>query len=141
MTTNPQPPPEAELIRARREAAPYQSVKQAAKLAGISDTRWRQIEQGYRMHRGRVEADTAAPAPILARMALTVGVTPAELEQAGRPDAAAELAALVRLPVPGDGDDLAATMRRIEAKLDALLSPKKGTEPTGHEGNGSRRAG
>jgi hypothetical protein len=95
------------------------SIKKAARAADISDTRWRQIEQGFRMHRGKPEAEPPAPAPILARMARAVEVTPAELESVGRGDAAAELAAM---PERGMNDadmyaDLSRRLLMIERQL------------------------
>jgi Helix-turn-helix domain len=97
MRATPQPPPEALLIRACREAPPKMSMRSAAQAASISPTRWRQIEDGGSLYRGRWEPESA-PAATLARMARAVGVTGAELESAGRPDAAAELAALGPAP-------------------------------------------
>jgi hypothetical protein len=94
------------------------SIRQAAKLAGISDTRWRQIEQGWRMHRGRREEEPPAPAQTLARMAHAVAVTPAQLAGAGRPDAAAELAALPAASAPKlSYEQLLDSHRKLEEAL------------------------
>jgi hypothetical protein len=89
------PPPEAVLICSLREQAPYQSRKQAAEKAGISDTRWRDIENGYKFVMGTRVPVTNAPAPTVARMARVVGAVPQQLADAGRQDAAAELEALL----------------------------------------------
>lgn len=138
MTTNlPSPPPEGRLIGAAREAAPRISIKKAARSAGISDTRWRQIEQGYRMHRGRAEAEPPAPAPILARMAHAVGITPAELESAGRADAADELRVMLATEPPDDDNghggeqgltDIYERLRSVEEQLRHLAKQARGDD-------------
>ena len=101
MTTHPQPPPEAELIRASREAPPKMTIRHAADLAAMSEGRWRQLENGGWKRRGRWETETA-PAQTLALMARAVGITPQQLESVSRHDAAAELAALPPLERPLD---------------------------------------
>ncbi|MFF0395093.1 hypothetical protein ACFYSJ_04785 [Streptomyces sp. NPDC005248] len=75
------------------------SARKAAGLAGLSDARWRQIVSGYQSVSGSYVA-VRAPADTLARMAQVVGVTPAELRNAGREDAAAELEELGAPPAP-----------------------------------------
>ena len=120
------PPPEAALIAARLAArVPHMSRREAARRAGISETRWRQIENGIIRVRG-ADYPEVAPAGTLARIALVVGITPAELESAGRPDAAAELAQLPPLPADGDGhapitrEEFSAMGRRLEELTEAL---------------------
>jgi len=92
MTNRPEPPPWGALITdgLRREGL---SARTAAGRAGISEGRWRQIAGGYQVVSSGVYAAVRGPAPTLARMAAVVGVTPAELTAAGRPDAASVLAA------------------------------------------------
>ena len=70
------------------------SIRQAAGLARMSETRWRQIESGVRHFRGQAFPERG-PDPTVARMAAVAGVTPEQLTAAGRPGAAAELAALL----------------------------------------------
>ena len=94
----PQPPPEAQLIAELREKPPKMSQGEAARRAGISPTRWRQIEYGVRHFRGDVYPEPPAPAAILAKMAHAVGATPEQLTERGRADAAGELAALLASP-------------------------------------------
>lgn len=89
----PIPPPEAQLIEQKRNQPPRMSIRQAAARAGISETRWRQIESGARIFRGNRYPERA-PAGTLASMARVVGVTPGELANAGRQDAADELAVM-----------------------------------------------
>jgi hypothetical protein len=67
---------------------------EAAGIAGISESRWRMIETGTRWFRGEPLSEPPAPAQTIARMAWAVGATPAELRDAGRGDAAAELEAI-----------------------------------------------
>ena len=68
-----QPPPEAALIAARLAArVPHMSRREAARRAGISETRWRQIENGIIRVRG-ADYPEVAPAGTLARIALVVG--------------------------------------------------------------------
>lgn len=59
----------------------------------MSEGRWRQIASGYQVVSAGVYAPVHGPAGTLARMAAVVGVTPAQLRRAGRPDAARALAA------------------------------------------------
>lgn len=97
--TSPPPPPEAELIAAKRTAQiPHLSMREAARRARISPTRWRQLETGRMRIKGQEFAEIA-PAETLARMAQTVGATPTELTEAGRADAAAILEQLPADPM------------------------------------------
>ncbi|MEW2068470.1 helix-turn-helix transcriptional regulator [Streptomyces sp. NPDC007346] len=87
--SRPEPPTEAALI-ARAQKRSGLSGRKAASLAGISDARWRQIIHGYQTISG-TRLPVSAPDGTLARMASVVGVTPDQLREAGRPDAADEL--------------------------------------------------
>jgi Helix-turn-helix domain len=131
MTSPPSPPAEARLLAAKRQEPPRLSMSEAARRAGMSSTRWRQIENGYRLFHGMYEPESA-PAPKLAVMARVVGITPAQLRDCGRDDAAGELEALLAATPPApssDGDlrkrlaDLEEAARRLRADLDA----RKGT--------------
>lgn len=94
----PPPPPEALLIeRKRRARVPHLSRTKAALQAGISESRWRQIETGRQRDHGR-DYPAKAPADTLALMAYVVGATPGELRDAGRGDAAADLETLLANP-------------------------------------------
>jgi transcriptional regulator with XRE-family HTH domain len=55
------------------------SKRAAAALAGISEARWRQLENGYREIRG-VPVTEEAPDHTLARMALAVRLAPGDVE-------------------------------------------------------------
>jgi hypothetical protein len=91
-----QPREGALLARARARLTPKMSIRAAASLAGISEGRWRQIESGYTTISAGVYPRVEAPAPTLAKMARAVEVSPAELRNAGRADAAGVLKALLQ---------------------------------------------
>lgn len=103
----------ARLIEARRKATrPRLSIREAARRADMSDTRWRQITAGE----VRIGASTVVvrgPAETLARMAEVVGVSPEELERAGRVDAASAARALKVMP-PDLTQAIEAKRREIE---------------------------
>lgn len=91
MTTKPEPQPEGKLITDARKRARL-SGREAARRAGISEGRWRQIVNGYMVvTKGVYSPVVGAPADTVARMAHSVDVTPEQLEEAGRADAAEEL--------------------------------------------------
>ncbi|GAA0632543.1 hypothetical protein GCM10010174_62020 [Kutzneria viridogrisea] len=82
--------PWRQLLAAARDAQGL-SWHAAADLAGINSGTWQANETGYWTVEGRrVEAKGGRPATI-ARMALVVGVSPDQLREAGRPDAATAL--------------------------------------------------
>lgn len=136
MTTHPQPPPEALLIRSKRDSPPSMTIRHAADLAGMSEGRWRQLENGGWKRRGRWETEIA-PARTLALMARAVGLTPRELESVRRHDAAAELAALPPLETPQDPvDELRAYARALEQRIAKL----EGRDDQEGESNGHRNA-
>jgi len=70
---------------------PKVSVREAARRAGISEGRWRQIAKGYQSVAGGFHAPVTAPPDTLAKMARVVGVSDSELQEAGRSDAANEM--------------------------------------------------
>lgn len=87
MDERPEQPPEGKLIE---EAAGDLglSIREAARRAGISYGRWRQIVKGYQNVSPGSYARVHAPAKTLAGMARVVRVSADDLEQAGRGDAA-----------------------------------------------------
>lgn len=100
--TRPSQRPEGALIESALENMPGLSATKAAERAGMSEARWRQIVKGYISHGAGQYAEVTAPAPRLARMAQVVGVTPEQLDGAGRPDAAEALRNLRPEPLPAD---------------------------------------
>ncbi len=92
MAERPPPPPWGALLT-KALADAQLSAREAAKRAGISEGRWRQIASGYQVVSPGVYAPVQGPARTLARMAAAAGVTPAQLTDTGRPDAAKALAA------------------------------------------------
>jgi hypothetical protein len=129
MDTRPEPPPEGRLIEAATRLLDI-SIREAARRAGISYGRWRQIVKGYQnVSPGEYAAVRNAPAATIAKMARAAGVTPAQLAAEGcRPDAAAVLADLLAaddeptlagiLPAPAATDPL--TVRIGQAIADEM---------------------
>ena len=91
MAERPSPPPWGVLLT-KALADARLSAREASRRAGISEGRWRQIAGGYQVVSSGVYAPVHGPAQTLARMAAVAGVTPAQLTEAGRPDAAKALA-------------------------------------------------
>jgi len=91
MAQRPSPPPWGVLLTKALTDAQL-SAREAARRAGISEGRWRQIASGYQVVSAGVYAPVHGPAQTLAKMAAVAGVTPAQLADAGRPDAARALA-------------------------------------------------
>jgi transcriptional regulator with XRE-family HTH domain len=90
MPDRPEPPPWGALITAAlaRESL---SAREAARRAGLSEGRWRQITGGYQVVSPGVYAPVRGPAATLAKMAAVAGVTADQLRAAGREDAASLL--------------------------------------------------
>lgn len=89
MTTKPPQPPEGALIEmARKRRGPRPPIKHYAERAGLSDTRWRQIEKGYQTPTAGNPVPVTAQPETLARMARAVDVTPQQLRDVDRDDAA-----------------------------------------------------
>lgn len=83
----PQARPEGDLIKVAQKRARL-SARKAAVLAGISEGRWRQIVNGYQTVRKDMHVSVRGPDETVASMANAVGVTPDELAEAGREEAA-----------------------------------------------------
>lgn len=99
MEQRPEQPPEGRLIA---DAADHMnlSIRAAARQAGISYGRWRQIVMGYQNVSPGSFAPVRAPARTLARMAAVVGVTPEQMETQGQRSDAAEFMRQDTRPVP-----------------------------------------
>ncbi|WP_327290242.1 helix-turn-helix domain-containing protein [Streptomyces sp. NBC_01198] len=89
MTEGPDAPPEGQLIKQALVGSRL-SQREAARRAGISETRWRQLVSGYQLV-SRAKVPVRSPDDTLARMARAVGVTAEQLAGAGREGAAAVL--------------------------------------------------
>jgi hypothetical protein len=87
MTAPPQPPPEAELIRARREAL-FLSMRQAAISTGISPSAWAEVETARKKVAPGVEIARKGTAKIVSQMALFLKIAPGEMRDRGRGDVA-----------------------------------------------------
>jgi transcriptional regulator with XRE-family HTH domain len=118
MTTKPDPQPEGKLITDARKRARL-SGREAARRAGISEGRWRQIVNGYMVvTKGVYSPVVGAPAETIARMAQSVDVTPEQLESVGRADAGEELKRLndgARAAADRAPDDLDRRIARMKA--------------------------
>lgn len=103
------PPREGEALEAARKRLGI-SQNEAARRAGMSGTRWRQIVSGVQSA-GGVVVPVRATDEALARMAGAVGLPPEELEAADRADAAALLRG-----------SPAEEARRLSAEIEHLVS-------------------
>ena len=99
MDQRPEQPPEGRLLADAAERHRL-SIREAARRAGLSYGRWRQITPGYQNVSPGSYAVVRAPARTLARMAGVVGVTPAQMEAAGRADAAEVMREGTVVPLP-----------------------------------------
>ncbi|MFE2424852.1 helix-turn-helix domain-containing protein [Streptomyces hokutonensis] len=115
----PQPPPEAVLIKEALRRARL-SGREAARRVPISETRWRQIVNGYQ-DVGGVRIPVTAPDETLVRMAQVVNVTSEQLRKAGRDSAAEILDELSQPPTPASTPGASASNAQIEA-ITALLA-------------------
>lgn len=123
MSERPATPPEGELITAALKRRQI-SARAAARQAGISDARWRQITSGFQTVSGTRVA-VRAPAETLARMAQVAGLTPEQLSEVGRADAAEALRQLTAdspAPAPQGEDPREARIRAMEYLTDAEKS-------------------
>lgn len=117
MSEHPKQLPEGALIADALKRSRL-SARKAAGRAGMSEGRWRQIVKGYQTVSAGTHAPVRGPAETVARMAEVVGVTPEQLEQADRADAADELRTLLDARAPAD--DLAARVAELRAEADRL---------------------
>jgi hypothetical protein len=143
MADRPDPPAWGVLITAALRAAGM-SAREAARRAGISEGRWRQIVGGYQVVSPGVYAHVRGPAATLARMATVAGVTPEQLTAAGRDDAAT---VMLRQQEDRPGsDDMLARVRAMDIdqarELLATIALQLGINPTqSQQDEGDRRYG
>ncbi|HUC24358.1 MAG TPA: helix-turn-helix transcriptional regulator [Streptosporangiaceae bacterium] len=142
MADRPEPPAWGVLLAAAlREAG--MSAREAARRAGISEGRWRQIAGGYQVVSPGVYAHVRGPAATLARMAKVAGVTPDQLTAAGRDDAAIVMLREQDRPA---SDELLARVRAMDTdqarELLATIALQLGVSLTDSEqDDGDRRYG
>lgn len=115
----PQPPAEAVLIKEALRRARL-SGREAAKRAGLSETRWRQIVNGYQ-DVGGVRIPVTAPDETLVRMAQVVSLTSDQLRHAGRSIAADLLDELAAPPTAASTPGASGGDAQVEA-ITALLA-------------------
>lgn len=116
MTDRPPQPPEGQLIAAALKRMKM-SQREAARRADISEGRWRQIVNGYQTVSGS-HVPVRGPADTVARMAHVALITPEQLEDAGRPDAAEELRQITPPPQEKATISLAALAAIVEKTVD-----------------------
>lgn len=110
--------PEGKLLQHALERSGLSARKAAAQI-GISDSRLRHIIRGYQpLGRGQT-VEVIAPADTLGRIAYTLGVTPQDLERAGRADAAESMDAARRGALHDRFDWPVDRQQRVQARLDA----------------------
>jgi hypothetical protein len=134
--SRPEPTPWGAAITAACQQA-GQSARAAARQAGISEGRWRQITGGYQVVSPGVYAPVRGPAHTVARMAAVAGLTPAQLRATGRDDAARLLAAqggtldelLLRRIRAMDGDQARELLALITAALFDSAAGQAGAGP------------
>jgi hypothetical protein len=122
MSDRPEQPPEGRLIAMALKRSKL-SGRKAANRAGMSEGRWRQIVSGYQTISQGVYAPVHGPAETVARMAQVVGVTPEELDDADRPDAAEELRHLTHAPTLDEINEQLDENARNIAELTANARP------------------
>jgi transcriptional regulator with XRE-family HTH domain len=140
MAQRPDPPEWGVLIAAALRTAGI-SKREAARRAGISEGRWRQIASGYQVVSPGVYAQVRGPAATLARMAAVAGVTPEQLTKAGRDDAACLMREAEDRP---KGDEILERVRAMDTdqarELLARIALQLGVDLTG-SANGEREGG
>lgn len=95
MDTREDQPLEGRLIEEARERRNL-SQNKAAKMAGMSGTRWRQIVYGEASGGPGIKNPVTGNAETIARMARVVEISPEDLIAADRQDAADELVTILR---------------------------------------------
>lgn len=113
-------PPEGRLIEQARERKRL-SQNKAAKAAGMSGTRWRQVVAGWASGGEGIQIPVHGNAKRIALMAQVVDVTPEQLEEVGREDAARELRELR----PSDEPDAEPSLRDVVEQMNALTQEIK----------------
>jgi hypothetical protein len=120
------------------------SARAAARQAGISEGRWRQITGGYQVVSPGVYAPVRGPAHTVARMAAVAGLTAAQLRATGRDDAARLLAArggtldeLLRRIRAMDSDQARERLALVTAALFDSVAGEAGAGPGAAQDNDS----
>lgn len=90
MTITTRPPEGRLLEQLRKSHRPRLSMRKAADRAGLSEGRWRQIENGYQTVTAGQQIAVRAPAETLAHLVHALGGNRDQLADVGREDAAVE---------------------------------------------------
>lgn len=116
--------PEGALIETAAKAKGI-SGRRAADVAGISDARWRQIVNGFVTVGVGEKVPVIGPDNTLARMAQAVDVTPDQLREAGRGDAADLLLVLTGMHAESDWQNVGTALDRlmsIREQIDSVIA-------------------
>lgn len=106
----PPPPAEATLVRLVREAAGLSPEAAGARI-GLSGSRWRQIERGWRKDSDR---PVIAPDVTLAQMCHALGIDADRLAETGRTTAVEILRELERPKMPAPAPEVSEPLARLE---------------------------
>jgi hypothetical protein len=135
MDQRPEQPPEGKLIGDAANRMNL-SIREAARRAGLSYGRWRQIVQGYQNTGPGVYGAVHAPPATLARMAAVVHVTAEQMETRGRRPDAAEIMRETEAAAPPDRTvlppatpEMLAAMRPYMNKIEGRLEVVRGLAP------------
>lgn len=134
--------PEGAVIE-RAATARGMSARTAAKEAALSDARWRQIVNGYASVGAGQVVPVEGPAETIARMAMAVGVTPDQLREAGRADAADVLLVLGGMQAESEWQAVGTALDRllrIREQLDAVISDLRSAPAAVDRPKGARPA-
>ena len=146
MDERPEQRPEGALIASALKRS-RMSQRAAAVKAGISENRLRAIVHGYQNVGAGSYIAVRGPADTVARIASAVGVTPAQLEEAGREDAAEELRILEaeELRASGqrsdDNDVISIRRKDLIQLLEAAERLAQGLPPDESSAEGDESAG
>jgi len=118
-TSGNEKPAEARLIEAARQAKAL-SARKAAKLAGISEGRWRQIEKGEQLAGSGYSIPVVAPDQTIARMSMVVGVSAEQLREAGRENAADAMVFMAGMQAENDWQKVGTVLDRLVGMREEL---------------------
>lgn len=122
------PPPQWGVLITRARKAQDLTIADCARAVGLSATRWAQLMAGCQAIGGGAYVHARGKDSTWADIAALLGVTPAELAEAGRGEAAVILARMSRprqrRPETISASDLVATIRAMtpDQARDALVS-------------------
>jgi len=115
--------PEGKLIDEARKVKGI-SQRKAADLAGISDSRWRQIVNGYVTVGVGEKVPVVGPDETIAKMSAPLDITAEQLHAAGRGDAAALLLVQSGIKAQSDWQHVGTALERlrdVRMQIDSII--------------------